>query len=376
MKIITKKIDLGDGRIVEIETGKLAKQADGSVVVKYGNTMLLATACADIDAKEGVDFMPLTVEYQEKFAAGGKFPGGFFKREARPSENEILTSRLVDRALRPLFPDDYHANVVVHITLISADMNELPDALACLAASAALAVSTIPFAGPISEVRVCKINGEYVINPSKNVIEGPNTTLDMMVAATEKSIVMVEGEMAEVTEEEMVEAIAFAHEAIKKQVAVIKEMEAEAGTAEKRTYNHEKHDEDLKAAIHAHAYDKYVEIASMGLADKHKRGDLFKAVKTEFETRFTPEELKEKSFLIKQYFHHEEKEAVRWVMLHKQIRLDGRKMNEIRAIWSEVGYLPTPHGSALFTRGETQSLTTVTLGHFFGRADYRWRSDQ
>lgn len=362
MKVITKKIDLGGGRIVEIETGKLAKQADGSVVVKYGNTMLLATVCADVDAKEGVDFMPLTVEYQEKFAAGGKFPGGFFKREARPSENEILTSRLVDRALRPLFPDDFHANVVVHITLISADLNELPDALACLAASSALAVSTIPFGGPISEVRVCKINGEYVINPSKNVIEGPNTTLDMIVAATEKSIVMVEGEMAEVSEEEMVEAIAFAHEAIKKQVAVIKELEAEVGTTEKRTYSHEKHDEELRAAIHAHAYDKFVEIASMGLADKHKRGELFGAVQKEYEAALTPEELKEKAFLIKQYFHHEEKEAVRWVMLNKQIRLDGRKMNEIRPIWSEVGYLPTPHGSALFTRGETQSLTTVTLG--------------
>ena len=362
MQVIKKTIDLGGGRIIEIESGRLAKQADGSVVVKYGNTMLLATVCADIEAKDGVDFMPLTIEYNEKFAAAGKFPGGFFKREARPSEVEILTSRLVDRALRPLFPDDYHANVVVQIMLISADLNELPDALACLAASAALAVSDIPFAGPISEVRVCKIAGQLVINPSKSAIEGPDTTLDMIVAATDKSIVMVEGEMCEVSEEEMVEAIGFAHEAIKKQVAVLKEMEAEKGTTVKRTYSHEKHDEELKARIHAWAYDKFVEIAAMGLADKHKRGELFGAVQTEFEATLTPEELKEKAFLIKQYFHHDEKEAVRWVMLNKTIRLDGRKMNEIRPIWCEVGYLPSPHGSAIFTRGETQSLTTVTLG--------------
>lgn len=362
MNIIKKTIDIGGGRTIELETGKLAKQADGSVVLKYGNTMLLATVCADIDAKEGVDFMPLTIEYQEKFAAAGKFPGGFFKREARPSENEILISRLVDRALRPLFPDDYHANVVVQIMLISADLNELPDALACLAASAALAVSTIPFAAPISECRVAKINGQLVINPSKSDVEGPNTTLDMIVAATHDSIVMVEGEMAEVSEQEMVEAIGFAHEAIKKQVAVIKEMETEKGTGVKRTYLHEKHDEDLKARIHAHAYDKYVEIASKGLADKHLRAELFEAVQSEFEVTLTPEELKEKAFLIGQYFHHEEKEAVRWTMLNKSIRLDGRKMNEIRPIWSEVGYLPSPHGSAIFTRGETQSLTTITLG--------------
>lgn len=362
MKVIKKTVDLGGGRIVEIESGRLAKQADGSVVVKYGNTMLLATVCADIEAKDGVDFMPLTIEYNEKFYAAGKFPGGFFKREARPSEVEILTSRLVDRALRPLFPDDYHANVVVQIMLISADLNEMPDALACLAASAALAVSTIPFAGPISEVRVCKIGGKLIINPSKSEIEGPDTTLDMIVAATEKSIVMVEGEMCEVSEAEMVEAIGFAHEAIRKQVAVLVEMQTEAGTTEKRTYSHEKHDEELKAKIHAWAYDKFVEIAAQGLADKHKRGDLFGAVQTEFEATLTPEELKEKAFLIKQYFHHDEKEAVRWVMLNKNVRLDGRAMNEIRPIWSEVGYLPSPHGSALFTRGETQSLTTVTLG--------------
>jgi polyribonucleotide nucleotidyltransferase len=362
MQVIKKTIDLGGGRIVEIETGRLAKQADGSVVVKYGNTMLLATVCADIEAKEGVDFMPLTIEYNEKFAAAGKFPGGFFKREARPSEVEILTSRLVDRALRPLFPDDYHANVVVQIMLISADLNELPDALACLAASAALAVSTVPFAGPISEVRVAKISGQLVINPSKSAVKGADCTLDMIVAATAKSIVMVEGEMCEVSEQEMVEAIAFAHEAIKKQVAVLKELETEKGTTVKRTYSHETHDEELKAKIHEWAYDKFVGIASQGLPDKHQRGDLFGAVQTEFEATLTPEELEEKAFLIKQYFHNDEKEAVRWVMLNKNVRLDGRAMNEIRPIWCEVGYLPSPHGSALFTRGETQSLTTVTLG--------------
>lgn len=362
MNIIKKTIDLGGGRIVEIETGKLAKQADGSVVVKYGNTMLLATVCADTEAKDGVDFMPLTVEYNEKFSAGGKFPGGFFKREARPSETEILISRLVDRALRPLFPDDFHANVVVHITLISTDGTELPDALACLAASSALAVSNIPFAGPISEVRVAKINGELIINPSKAAIDSDANTLDMIVAATEKSIVMVEGEMNEVSEAEMVEAIAFAHEAIKKQVAVIKEFEVETNNTVKRTYSHEKHDEELKQRIHDSCFAACEAVAAQGLADKHLRSDLFKNAKAAFVATLTPEEAKEKAFLISKYFHDVEKAAVRQVMLEKQIRLDGRKMDEIRPIWTEVGYLPSPHGSAIFTRGETQSLTTVTLG--------------
>ncbi|MFN8310826.1 MAG: polyribonucleotide nucleotidyltransferase [Chitinophagales bacterium] len=362
MNVIKKTVDLGGGRTVEIETGRLAKQADGSVVVKYGNTMLLATVCADKEAKEGVDFMPLTVEYQEKFAAAGKYPGGFIKRETRPSENEILISRLVDRALRPLFPDDFHANVVVQITLISSDNNELPDALACLAAGSALAVSDIPFGGPISEVRVAKINGVLTINPTKSEVFSDANTLDLIVAATEKSIVMVEGEMNEVSEAEMIEAIVFAHEAIKKQVAVMMELQEAAGKTVKRTYSHETHDEELRAKIKAFAYDKYVDIASQGLADKHKRGELFEAVQTEFEAQYTPEELEEKAFLIGQYFHGVEKDAVRFVMLNKQSRLDGRKMNEVRPIWSEVGYLPSPHGSALFTRGETQSLTTVTLG--------------
>lgn len=362
MNIIKKTIDLGNGKPIEIETGKVAKQADGSVMLKVGNTMLLATVCADVDAKEGVDFMPLTVEYVEKFASAGKIPGGFFKREARPTENEILTSRLVDRALRPLFPDDYHANVVVHITLFSADLNELPDAYACLAATAALSVSTIPFNGPISEVRVIRHDGKWMVNPNKDTIESAATDINIIVAATAKSIVMVEGEMKEVSEAEMVEAIALAHEAIKNQLVVIKELESAAGTTEKRTFSHEKHDDELKAKVYDACYAKCEEVAAMGLDDKYKRSDLFKSIKADFVATLSEEEAKEKSFLIGQYFHKCEKEAVRNVMLSKQIRLDGRKMDQIRPIWSEVGYLPSPHGSALFTRGETQSLTTVTLG--------------
>jgi polyribonucleotide nucleotidyltransferase len=345
MNIIKKTIDLGNGKHIEIETGKVAKQADGSVMLKVGNTMLLAT-----------------VEYVEKFASAGKIPGGFFKREARPTENEILTSRLVDRALRPLFPDDYHANVVVHITLFSADLNELPDAYACLAATAALSVSTIPFNGPISEVRVIRHDGKWMVNPNKDTIESAATDINIIVAATAKSIVMVEGEMKEVSEAEMVEAISLAHEAIKNQLVVIKELESAAGTTEKRTFSHEKHDDELKAKIYDACYAKCEEVAAKGLDDKYERSDLFKSIKKEFVATLSDEEAKEKSFLIGQYFHKCEKEAVRNVMLSKQIRLDGRKMDQIRPIWSEVGYLPSPHGSALFTRGETQSLTTVTLG--------------
>lgn len=362
MKIITKSIDLGNGKPIEIETGKLAKQADGSVTLKVGNTVLLATVCADKEAKEGVDFMPLTIEYQEKYASTGKIPGSFFRREARPAEGEILISRLVDRALRPLFPDDYHANVVVQITLFSGDVNELPDAYACFAASAALAVSNIPFGGPISEARVARIGGKFVINPFKSDLESEATDIDLIVAATATSIVMVEGEMNEVSEADMLEAIVFAHEAIKKQVALLNELQTEAGTTEKRTYSHEKHDEELKKQIFDATYAKCEEVAAKGLADKHQRAELFDAIKAEFIATLTEEEAKEKAFLIGQYFHKAEKEAVRNVMLGKQIRLDGRKMDEIRAIWSEAGYLPSPHGSALFTRGETQSLTTVTLG--------------
>jgi polyribonucleotide nucleotidyltransferase len=361
MNILKKTIDLGGGRIIEIESGKLAKQADGSALVKYGNTMLLGTVCADKEAKEGVDFMPLTVEYRENMASVGRFPGSFFKREARPTDDEILVSRLIDRALRPLFPDDFHANVVVQVTLVSGDLNELPDALACLAASAALAVSDIPFNGPISECRVAKVNGQLVINPSKSVIDA-GVDIDLIVASSATSIVMVEGEMNEVSESDMVEAILFAQDFIKKQVAVLKELETEAGKTVKRTYEHEKHDEELRKKLHDACFEKCREVAAMQLADKHKRADLFSAIKDEFLATLTDEEKEEKKFLIGLYWHAVEKEAVRDVMLGQNKRLDGRKMDEVRAIWGEAGYLPGPHGSALFTRGETQSLTTVTLG--------------
>jgi polyribonucleotide nucleotidyltransferase len=361
MKVIKKSFDLGGGRIVEIESGRLAKQADGSAVIKYGNTMLLATVCSDKKAGDGIDFMPLTVEYRESYAAAGKFPGGFFRREARPSEYEILICRLIDRALRPLFPDDYHANTVVQVQLLSTDGTELPDALACLAASAALAVSDIPFAGPISEVRVARIGGQFVINPTKAQLEGGND-MDLIVAASQDSIVMVEGEMKEVSETDMVDAIMFAHDAIKVQIAVLKEMEAEAGKTEKRTYEHEKHDKELEQKMYAACFDKCKAVARQELADKSKRGELFSAIYDEFVATMTPEEVEEKDFLLGIYWHKVEKEAVRRVMLDEAKRLDGRKFDEVRPIWSEVGYLPGPHGSALFTRGETQSITTVTMG--------------
>ncbi len=360
MNIIKKTIDLGGGRTVEIETGKLAKQADGSAMVKYGNTMLLATVCADKDAKEGVDFMPLTVEYRENMASVGRIPGSFFKREGKSTDDEILVSRLIDRALRPLFPEDFHANVVVQVTLVSGDLNELPDAFACLAASAALAVSDIPFNGPISEVRVAKIDGQLVINPTKT--DNERAEIDLIVAASEQSIVMVEGEMNEVSETEMVEAIMFAHDWIKKQVAVLKELETETGKTEKRAYVHEKHDEDLRARMNAFCYDKCTVVAASETNDKKARSAAFKAIKEEFLATLTDEEKKEKAFLIGLYWGAVEYNAVRDTMLAQNKRLDGRKMDEIRNIWSEAGYLPGPHGSALFTRGETQSLTTVTLG--------------
>ncbi len=360
MNIINKTIDLGGGRKIEIETGKLAKQADGSALIKYGNTMLLATVCADKDAKEGVDFMPLTVEYRENMASVGRIPGSFFKREARASDDEILVSRLIDRALRPLFPEDYHANVVVQVTLVSGDLNELPDALACLAASSALAVSDIPFNGPISEVRVAKINGQLVINPSKSAVE--TADIDLIVAASEQSIVMVEGEMNEVSEADMVEAIMFAHDAIKTQVRVLKELEVETGKTVKRTYEHEKHDEELRKALNDFCYDKCAVVAASEINDKQVRTAAFKAIKEEFLATLTDEVKKEKAFLLGLYWGGVEYNAVRDVMLAQNKRLDGRKMDQVRPIWSEVGYLPGPHGSALFTRGETQSLTTVTLG--------------
>lgn len=362
MNIIKKTIDLGGGRTVEIETGKLAKQADGSALVKYGNTMLLATVCADKTAKEGVDFMPLTVEYREGMASVGRFPGSFFKREGKSSDDEILVARLIDRALRPLFPEDFHANVVVQVTLVSGDLNELPDGFACLAASAALAVSDIPFNGPISEVRVAKINGQLVINPTKSELESEGTTIDLIVASSATSIVMVEGEMNEVSEAEMVDAIIFAQESIFKQVAVLKELEAEAGKTVKRTYQHEVHDEELRKKINEACYEKCCEVASMELADKSKRKELFGKIYDDFAAQFTDEEKVEKAFLLKLYWGHVEYNAVRDTMLGKRKRLDGRKFDEIRNISCEAGYLPGPHGSALFTRGETQSLTTVTLG--------------
>lgn len=355
-----KMIPLSGGREIIIETGKLAKQADGSVVVKQGNTMLLATVTAAKEAKDDCDFMPLSVEYKEKYAACGRFPGGFLKREARPSDYEILVSRLIDRALRPLFPSDFHAEVFVTVTLISADKDIMPDALAGLAASAALAVSDIPFGGPISEVRVSRINGEFVINPTFS--QNANADLDIMVGATIDNILMVEGEMKEVSEAVMLDAIKFAHEEIKKHCAAQIELSKELGKDVKRTYSHEKNDEELRRQVIEATYDKAYEIAK-SMTSKHERTDKFDALEAEFEARFSEEELVEKAPLIKRYFHDDVlKKAMRNMILDEGIRLDGRKTTEIRPIWCEVDYLPAAHGSAIFTRGETQSLTTVTLG--------------
>ncbi len=357
---VQKTITLADGREIMIETGKLAKQADGSVVVKMGNTMLLGTVVAAKDAKEGTDFMPLQVEYKEKFAACGRFPGGFMKREGKASDAEILVARLIDRALRPLFPSDYHADVFVTVNLISADKDIQPDALAGLAASAALAVSDIPFGGPISEVRVARIGGEYVINP--NFSQMPEADLDIMVGGTIDNILMVEGEMNEVSEEVMLGAIKFAHEEIKKHCAVQIELSKELGKDVKRTYCHETNDEELRQQIITELYDKAYAIATSGTA-KHERSDAFEALEAEFAARFTEEELEEKAPLIHKYFHDDvQKKAMRNMILDEGKRLDGRRTDEIRPIWCEVGYLPAAHGSAIFTRGETQSLTTVTLG--------------
>lgn len=359
MNVVEKHIDLGDGRTITLETGKLAKQADGAVVLKMGNTMLLATAVSAKSAKPDVDFMPLSVDYKEKFAALGRFPGGFLKREGRPSDYEILVSRLIDRALRPLFPEDYHADTFVSVTLISAEADTQPDALAGLAASAAIAVSDIPFAAPISEVRVGRINGEFVINPSFSQMEAAD--MDIVVAATLDNIMMVEGEMKEVSEAEMLEAIKFAHEAIKKQCQVQIELAEAVGKTEKREYSHEIHDEELKAKVEAETYDKAYAVAKKCLNDKHQRTEEFHAVEEEFKAQFEEEDA-ERDRLIGVYYHDVMKEAVRNMVLDTRQRLDGRKTDEIRAIWSEVDYLPGAHGSAIFTRGETQSLTTVTLG--------------
>jgi polyribonucleotide nucleotidyltransferase len=357
--LVQKTINLGDGRSITIETGKLAKQADGSVVIKMGKTMLLATVVAATEAKEGVDFMPLSVEYKEKFAATGRFPGGFMKREAKASDYEILVSRLVDRALRPLFPDNFHAETFVTINLISADKDIMPDALAGLAASAALAVSDIPFNGPISEVRVARINGKLIINPTYSELK--NSDIDIMVGATYDNILMVEGEMLEVSEEEMLEAIKFAHEEIKKHCKVQMELTEMLGKTTKREYSHEVNDEDLRAKIKKELYKKVYEVAKSS-APKHIRSNAFAKLKEDFLATYSEEEQAEKKALVERYYHDVEKEAMRNMILDEGIRLDGRKTDEIRPIWCEIDYLPAAHGSAIFTRGETQSLTTVTLG--------------
>ncbi|MDR1347284.1 MAG: polyribonucleotide nucleotidyltransferase [Prevotellaceae bacterium] len=359
MNIIKKTITLDDDRVIEIETGKLAKQADGSVVVKLGKTMLLAAVTCAKDAKEDVDFMPLQVEYKEKFASAGRFPGGFMKREGRASDYEILISRLVDRALRPLFPDNFHAEVYVTINLISADGVDMPDALAGLAASAALAVSDIPFGGPISEVRVARADGNWIINPA--FAQNENADIDIMVAATFDNILMVEGEMKEVSEAEMLEAIKIAHREIKKHCKVQMELMEEVGKTVKREYCHETNDEELKDAVCKFCYEKCYAIAKSGTG-KHERTEAFAALKDEFIATIPEEELDEKKSMIERYYHDVEKQAMRNMILDEGIRLDGRKTTEIRPIWCEVDYLPSAHGSAIFTRGETQSLTTVTLG--------------
>ena len=359
MNIIKKTITMGDGTIVEIETGKLAKQAAGSVVVKVGGMMLLATVTCAKDAKEDVDFMPLSVEYKEKYAAAGRYPGGFLKREGRASDSEILVARLVDRALRPLFPDDFHAEVFVNVIMISADKVNMPDSYAGLAASAALAVSDIPWHGPISEVRVARIDGQFVINPTFDVVD--KADMELIVAATEENIMMVEGEMKEVSEKEMLDAIKFAHEAIKEQCRVQKEMMVETGKVEKKAYCHEVNDEDLRKAVHDYCYDKCYAIAKSGLA-KHEREDAFDALKEEFMETIPEEEREDKTMMVNRYYGAVEKEAMRRMIIDEGVRLDGRSTTQIRPIWCEVGYLPGAHGSAIFTRGETQSLSTVTLG--------------
>ena len=359
-QVITKKITLNDGREITIETGKLAKQADGSVVVRMGDTMLLATVVSAIDAKPGVDFMPLSVDYQEKFASNGRIPGGFLKREGRLSDYEILISRLVDRAMRPLFPDDYHADTQVNIVLISADKNVLPDALAALAASAAMAVSDIPFSGPISEVRVIHNEGKFTINPTPEEME--KADLDLIVGASIENILMVEGEMKEVSEAIMLEALKVAHEAIKIQCAVLKELEIAVGKTKKREYNHEVNKFELKEQIKTTLYDKVYAVAKRLNANKSERSKGFKEVLDAYLSTYPAELLAEDLPLIKKYYHSIEKDAVRNMVLDERVRLDGRQLDQIRPIWSEVGYLPSSHGSAVFTRGETQSLTTVTLG--------------
>ena len=368
MKAVKKTIALPDGREITIETGKLAKQADGAVEVRMGNTMLLATVCSAKEAGEGVDFMPLTVEYKEKYSSIGRYPGGFLKREGRASDYEILTSRLVDRVLRPLFPDDYHADTFVNVTMYSADENDAPDALAGIAASAALACSDIPFNGPISEVRVARVDGEWVINPTFDQIE--KADIELMVGATYDNIMMVEGEMDEVSEAELLEALKVAHEEIKKHCVAQIELMKEAGFEQKREYCHEINDDALRQDVHDKCYDKAYAIARTGAADKHWRGEQFGKIVEEYIDnlpemteeqleKYTPEQ---RIAMVKRYYHDVEKEAMRRCVLDEGIRLDGRKTTEIRPIWCEVDYLPGPHGAAVFTRGETQALVTTTLG--------------
>ena len=366
MNVITKTVSLPDGRTISIETGKLAKQADGSVMLRMNNTMLLATVCGAKDANPGTDFMPLQCDYKEKYSAAGRFPGGFTKREGRASDYEILTSRLVDRALRPLFPSDYHAEVYVNITLFSADGVDMPDALAGFAASAALACSDIPFDGPISEVRVARINGEYVVNPTFAQLEGAD--MDLMVAATMDNIMMVEGEMNEVPESALLEALKVAHEAIKPMCQLQIDLRKELGTDVKREYCHEVNDEELREQVKKECYDACYAITKQGL-EKHARLEAFEAVRENFKEAYAAahadmaaEELDEKNGLIDKYYHDVEKDAMRRCILDEGIRLDGRQTTDIRPIWCEVSPLPIPHGSSIFTRGETQSLSTATLG--------------
>ncbi len=358
-KVKEKIIDLGDGRTITLETGRMARQADGSVLLKMGKTMLLATVVAAKEAKEDTDFMPLSVEYKEKYASSGRFPGGFLKREARASDYEILISRLVDRALRPLFPDDFHAETFVTINLVSADMDIIPDGLAGLAASAALAVSDIPFNGPMSEVRVARINKKFIVNPTATQLK--DADIDLMIGATYDNILMVEGEMKEVSEEEMLEALKIGHEAIKLHCKAQMEFAEEVGSTVKRSYCHEVNDEDLRKKVWDETYNKCYEAAKTSTADKHKRLDAFEAIITEFLGKYTEED-NVNSSLVKKYYHDVLKEASRRLVLDDNIRLDGRKPDEIRPIVCEIDPLPATHGSALFTRGETQSLTTVTLG--------------
>lgn len=357
--IVTKSCKLPDGREITVETGKLARQADGAVVVRMGNTMLLATVVANQTHKEGTDFLPMSVDYQEKFAATGKIPGGFLKRESRLSDYEILISRLIDRAIRPLFPDDYHAETQIMIQLISGDPNALPDSLAAFAASAALSVSDIPFQGPISEVRVARVDGKYIINPTLEQKE--KADLDFIVAASIENILMVEGECKEINEEDMLEALKLAHEAIKVQCELQIELTKATNKTVKRVYNHEVKDEAFKAELHSLLYDKVYAVARQQLTNKHQRSELFGKIVEEYVASL-PEDTTVNKDLVKKYYKDIQKKACRDLVLNEKVRLDGRKTNEIRPIWSEVDYLPMAHGSAIFTRGETQSLSTVTLG--------------